>query len=324
MVKQVTKALGGVEDLLLGSEVRVQQRGGAAVNLTGLAGTTLPLDLEASETIADAVTTSTTGIATNAGNIATNNGNIATNATDIATNTTDIATNRDIVVANEEARSVVGVYDWDAARPFVAGSITNRLGLLYTALTDNTNKAPEAFIDVDWKVTNLESSVPAVAELSPVGSLVIMDGDVVPNGHLKINGASLSRITFADLWVYAQTITNFVLQATKDADPTGYSGYYGDGDGATTFTLPDRRGLFSRAWDNGRGIDPARGIGSYQADDFKSHVHDVLISGDFNLGDATPNGTSFSTGVFRSNKIGSTGGTETRPMSIADMYCVKY
>ena len=61
---------------------------------------------------------------------------------------------------------------------------------------------------------------------------------------------------------------------------------YGSGDGSTTFNIPDRRGLFPRSWDHGRGVDPDRSsrtdrgdgttgdhVGTRQGDEFRSHYH---------------------------------------------------
>jgi microcystin-dependent protein len=48
---------------------------------------------------------------------------------------------------------------------------------------------------------------------------------------------------------------------------------YGVGDGSTTFNVPDFRGTSRRTWDNGKGLDPARVFGSYQADMLASHTH---------------------------------------------------
>lgn len=48
---------------------------------------------------------------------------------------------------------------------------------------------------------------------------------------------------------------------------------FGDGDGSTTFDLPDDRALVERGWDNGRGLDSNRVFGSYQADAILQHNH---------------------------------------------------
>jgi phage-related tail fiber protein len=39
---------------------------------------------------------------------------------------------------------------------------------------------------------------------------------------------------------------------------------FGPGNGSTTFNLPDLRGEFIRGWDDGRGVDAGRGLGSKQ------------------------------------------------------------
>lgn len=47
----------------------------------------------------------------------------------------------------------------------------------------------------------------------------------------------------------------------------------GDGDGSTTFTVPDYRGGFLRSLDNGAGVDANRTVGSLQLDAFQGHFH---------------------------------------------------
>lgn len=76
----------------------------------------------------------------------------------------------------------------------------------------------------------------------------------VPPGWRKRNGALLSRVTYAALFGAIGTT-------------------YGAGDGASTFALPDDRGYSDRGYDDGRGVDSGRTIGSYQADQNKSHSH---------------------------------------------------
>ena len=86
-------------------------------------------------------------------------------------------------------------------------------------------------------------------------------------------------------------------------------------------TTPDLRGFFVRGWDNSRGIDPGRALGTIQQDEFKSHNHiyDRITSGTTGVQAGTydtPQGNvNFSSG--------NTGGTETRPKNIALMYCIK-
>lgn len=87
------------------------------------------------------------------------------------------------------------------------------------------------------------------ADLKP-GTTAFFAMSSAPTGWLKANGASISRTTYADLFN--------VIGST-----------YGGGDGSTTFTLPDLRGEFMRAWDDGRGADSGRGFASAQGMDWK-------------------------------------------------------
>ncbi len=75
-----------------------------------------------------------------------------------------------------------------------------------------------------------------------------------PAGWLKCNGAAVSRTTYAKLFARIGTA-------------------FGAGDGSTTFNLPDARGEFLRGWDDGRGVDAGRVLGSVQAHLLGSHTH---------------------------------------------------
>tara|TARA_R110002050_G_scaffold269917_1_gene412407 strand:- start:32018 stop:32782 length:765 start_codon:yes stop_codon:yes gene_type:complete len=179
------------------------------------------------------------------------------------------------------------------------------------------------------------STLIAATPTAPVGSLLMMDGNVVPTGYLKRNGAALSRTTYADLWAYAQTVTNFISQATKDGDYETYAGYYGDGDGSTTFTIPDARGETIRAWDDGRGIDVSRVIGSHQ-----KHAIENIIGTFESRGAGSATGT-FSDQAQASVAYAGAGAghvgkvtfdastyvntsTETRSRNQAYLFCLKY
>ena len=155
----------------------------------------------------------------------------------------------------------------------------------------------------------------------PTGSLIYYAGSVAPAGYLAANGALLSRTTYAALFAAIGII-------------------YNAGDGSTTFGLPDLRGEFIRGWDNGRGIDAGRLIGSWQGDAIRN------ITGTF--GGYTANNWDRRSGAFTSDLGTFTGpqvvdnlnegqntttfdaskvvptANENRPRNVAALICIKY
>ena len=90
-------------------------------------------------------------------------------------------------------------------------------------------------------------NVDDLAGMIPSGAVMYFAGQTAPAGWLKANGAAVSRTLYAALFQAVGTT-------------------YGAGDGRTTFNLPDLRGEFIRGWDDGRGIDSGRTLGSAQGD----------------------------------------------------------
>ena len=124
----------------------------------------------------------------------------------------------------------------------------------------------------------------------------------IPTGWLYCNGQGVSRTTYSALFAQISTI-------------------YGAGNGSTTFNLPDLRGAFVRGWDGGRGLDPSRNFGSYQADSFASHAHTYNMKSV--TGGSSQGGDLLNLGLASYN-TGATGGDETRPKNYAMDYCIKY
>lgn len=81
--------------------------------------------------------------------------------------------------------------------------------------------------------------------VSTVGMIGYFATQVTPPGWLPFTGAEVSRTAYYKL---------FDLIGTA----------FGDGDGSTTFTLPDGRGRFLRALDLNCGLDLGREFGSFQ------------------------------------------------------------
>ena len=142
----------------------------------------------------------------------------------------------------------------------------------------------------------------------PANELHLFDQAAVPAGVrcLVANGAIVSRTTYARL---------FAAIGTR----------YGAGDGATTFQIPDWRGLFFRALDNGRGLDPGRalGTGTYQASQNLSHRHSVPTRSSNGTDEGYVEDTD-SGGVIRTVFTAYEGGSEARPINEALLACISY
>lgn len=153
----------------------------------------------------------------------------------------------------------------------------------------------------------------------PTGMVASFALTSAPTGWLECDGSAVSRTTYNTLFAALGVI-------------------YGNGDGSTTFNLPDYRGRFLRGYDHGAGTDPDaatrtdRGdgtagdnVGTKQADEFKSHVHmeNVRASGSASQWRALATDTD-SVSPINAENTDATGGNETRPVNICVMYCIKY
>lgn len=90
----------------------------------------------------------------------------------------------------------------------------------------------------------------------PTGSILTYTGLNAPDGYIIANGAELSRTTFSKLFQWA--VVNNLMAEQTDVPNTAH-GYYGTGNGTTTFTIPDMRGVFTRWADlssNRGGAEP--------------------------------------------------------------------
>lgn len=163
----------------------------------------------------------------------------------------------------------VGVYDATVPYTGTAVVIGDDAKLYQSLQANNTGHAPSASPTWWGPVSTITATQPAhVVPLAQVqaliqaafsaeaGKVAAFAMSVAPTGWVKANGAAVSRTAYANL--FAQIGTT-----------------YGAGDGSTTFNLPDYRGEFLRGFDDGRGVDTGRVLGSFQADSFASHAHGV-------------------------------------------------
>ena len=103
----------------------------------------------------------------------------------------------------------------------------------------------------------------------PTGTILDYTGLSAPDGYLIANGAEISRTTFSQLYQWA--VANGLIIPQENI-PTTAHGYFGSGDGSTTFTIPDLRGVFKRSADlaSNRGGADAR---TYQDSGLPNHQH---------------------------------------------------
>ena len=164
----------------------------------------------------------------------------------------------------------------------------------------------------------------------------------VKDGELKLNGAELDRVDYPGLWKWAQENNLIVSEVTWNG---GYQGYFSSGDTMNTFRLPDTRGEFFRVWDEGRGIDKERVIGTSQGDAIRNIYGYVNFTtadnggmwlsagGAFSVGEygtgCCTDGTRQNNGSIRNQYLFNSSGSvptapENRPHNIAYFACIRY
>lgn len=254
---------------------------------------------------------------------------------DAAASVTNVVNSIDNSLYPSQAEAEAGVNDVQVMTP-----LRTKQSILVNAATLAQGALAESAIQPDdvgtsaGKIVALDGAgkLPAVdgsrllgIQAVPPGSLIMHAAASAPAGYLKANGGAVSRSIYSAL---------FSVIGTS----------YGAGDGSTTFNLPDFRGYFPRAWDDGRGVDSGRAIGSSQSDSYLNHSHTGSTasagSHTHSSGIGGPGGVGFSMGgdsIYPGStgsagdhthavivNASTTGGTETRPKNIAVLFCIKY
>lgn len=165
--------------------------------------------------------------------------------------------------------------------------------------------------------------------LNPAGAILPYGGSTPPSGYVLCDGSAISRTAFSALF-------------------SAVGVRFGQGDGSTTFNVPDLRGRFLRGRDAGTGRDPDAGsrtamatggasgdnVGSIQSDAFESHDHG---GGDHTHGVPANDGTTSANAAgnlyTRQNTAGTSaasgdiidaeGGNETRPINAYVNFIIK-
>ena len=165
---------------------------------------------------------------------------------------------------------------------------------------------------------------------TPPGQIATYGMTSCPSGWLAANGSAVSRSTYA------------ILFSTIGSS-------WGNGDGSTTFNLPDLRGTFVRGTGtNGTyGTAVGQAVGSYAADTYLNHSHTATSTdaghthsyttpgGNYSGGSPgssytlTSNAGTTSTGtgyasISTTVATSTTGDTETKPKNYGVLYCIKF
>lgn len=221
-------------------------------------------------------------------------------------------------------------------------------GVLYFHKFNASSTAAASGIAVvrptDFTVAGVWEIFPIHDQLAiPVGGYLDVSGEDAPDGYLVADGAAYSRTTYEALYNY---------YSADGALPA----MYGDGDGVTTFNVPDCRGKGRKSLDNGAGVDLAaasrtdRGdgttgdaVGTNQPSmtarpsstamvtDTDSHSHPLAGFGygtgdsGSSLGVVKVGGSPVYTQAYSHNhSISSGGDVQTNMVNMYDLRCVKY
>lgn len=189
-----------------------------------------------------------------------------------------------------------GIALWNTGTTYPAGACVTHDARPWFARNGSQNSTP-SLTNADWAAL---ASLNDVQASFPIGGGLWTYAETAPSGWIFFEGQAISRVGNPQL---------FTVLGTR----------FGAGNGSSTFNLPDERGEFFRGWDNGRGVDAGRPLGSSQSDLFREHSHGnvplYVPQGDSDRGGAIS--------AFSLDNVGSTasvGGNETRPRNIAGRY----
>jgi microcystin-dependent protein len=168
--------------------------------------------------------------------------------------------------AGNTTKKNIGLAPW-GGKVLIGATADDGIGLMQVAglITAQTPAAG----DSSKRVATTEFVVGAIAS-ALVGAIVLEVRTTARAGFLKCNGAVLNRADYPALWAYAQASGALVSDANWTANNWGC---FSTGNGTTTFRIPELRGEFLRCWDDARGADTGRAIGTWQVFSNTWHSH---------------------------------------------------
>jgi microcystin-dependent protein len=109
------------------------------------------------------------------------------------------------------------------------------------SLSDSTYGKSNTVTPANWGLKIILKALPTPpSNAVPTGTILDYTGTGAPDGYIVANGAELNRKTFSNLFQWA--VANQLIKEQSEIPSTAHT-YYGSGDGSTTFTIPDLRGV---------------------------------------------------------------------------------
>jgi len=149
-----------------------------------------------------------------------------------------------------------------------ATTARTNLGLGNVDNTSDLNKP----VSTDQQEAINTAQTMAITIAAPPGAVMTFATASIPSGWLACNGAAVSRTTYAALYTALG----------------GAASPFGQGNGTSTFNVPDLEDEFVR------GASGTRAVGSVQTDDIKSHTHTATSSSDSHTHTGTTSSDSHS------------------------------
>ena len=220
-----------------------------------------------------------------------------------------------------------------ATTQFVQTAISGLLD--NAALTGNPTAPTPSPGDNDTSVATTAFVQNAVSSVgSPTGQVAGFLRTSAPAGWIKATAGTIGsaasgatvRANSDTQALYGLFWTEFNNTVLPIQDSTGVltsRGASAAADFAANKRLPifDLRAEFLRGWDDGRGVDTGRTLGSAQAQDIQSHTHLSNVTTATQLDSNSVGGASPLNGGTQ--QTGATGGTETRPRNVSVLWCIK-
>lgn len=228
----------------------------------------------------------------------------------------DTALSATPITASEKGRELVGKATETEMRTVLGAASDVSVQSVIDALAEKATTA--ALNSLQNQVNNFSAG--------PIGSIIVWSFEAPPADYLELNGAILDRADYPELFAAVNSAGMLQSQGSKQHTQ------WGNGDGSTTFSLPDLRGEHLIGWDHGRGVDAGRGMLTWQADAVKAHNHSAgnLRIPAANSGQGGYHQANYAYPQYTNATIavtgttGSTGSPINRVRTVAVMFLVKF